>query len=254
MSSQMCEKLYDYFSENLTPAEKAEFEAHLKSCPDCSEEFQELTSLTEDLPYLSVPVQPPKEMKQRILGNVFESDTPLEMKDEKIEPTKETVTPIGIKSEKRPKRFVLPSVAALLFASLLGNAYFVTQMENEAPQEKAFSMDDLKKQVALAPVDDQLSETTAMAALMEKDSKEMVFLQAEQLKQLNDGEVYQVWLIENDKPVAAGSFVPDSSGHGAVMYEMNLEGGFNWDTIAITIEPKAGNKAPEGAVVLASQL
>lgn len=96
MSSQMCEKLYDYFSENLTPAEKAEFEAHLKSCPDCSEEFQELTSLTEDLPYLSVPVQPPKEMKQRILGNVFESDTPLEMKDEKIEPTKETVTLLAL--------------------------------------------------------------------------------------------------------------------------------------------------------------
>ncbi|WP_411334563.1 anti-sigma factor domain-containing protein [Metabacillus indicus] len=253
MSSQMCEKLYDYFSENLTPAEKAEFEAHLESCPDCREEFQELTSLTEDLPYLSEPVQPPREMKQRILGNVFESDSAV-VEQNKDDQKKMVYTPVQIKSEKRPNRFVLPSVAALLFASLLGNAYFVTQMENEPPQEKAFSMDDLKKQVALAPVDDQLSESTAMAALMKKDSKEMVFLQAEQLKQLNEGEVYQVWLIENDKPVAAGSFVPDSSGHGAVMYEMNLEGGFNWDTIAITIEPKAGNKAPEGAVVLASQL
>ncbi|MGP1909807.1 anti-sigma factor [Metabacillus sp. JX24] len=252
MSSQMCEKLYDYFSESLPPEEKAEFEAHLESCPDCREELQELTSLTEDLPYLSEPVQPPQEMKQRILGNVFESDSAA-VEQNKDDRNNLVNLPVQIKSEKRPNRFVLPSVAALLFASLLGNAYFFTQMENESPEEN-ISIDDLQKQVALAPVDDQLSETTAMAALMKKDSKEMVFLQAEQLKQLDEGEVYQVWLIENDKPVAAGSFVPDSSGHGAVMYEMNLEGGFNWDTIAITIEPKAGNKAPEGAVVLASQL
>lgn len=93
----------------------------------------------------------------------------------------------------------------------------------------------MKKKVALAPVDVQMNSVTAMASLMKNDSKEMVILQAEQLKQLKDGEVYQIWQIENKNPVAAGSFVPDSSGHGAVMYEMNLEGELNWDTIAITI-------------------
>lgn len=170
MSSQMCEKLYDYFSESLPPEEKAEFEAHLESCPDCREELQELTSLTEDLPYLSVPVQPPQEMKQRILGNVFESDSAA-VDENKNDRNKMVNFPVQIKSEKRPNRFVLPSVAALLFASLLGNAYFFTQMENESPEEKAISIDDLQKQVALAPVDDQLSETTAMAALMKKIPK-----------------------------------------------------------------------------------
>lgn len=127
-------------------------------------------------------------------------------------------------------------------------------MSDKPPKDAASSSEDLKKQVALAPVDEQMNNVTAMASLMINDSKEMVILQAEQLKQLKDGEDYQIWLIENENPVEAGSFVPDLPGHGAVMYEMNLEVERNWDTIAITIEPKARKKAPEGAVVLASQL
>ncbi|TDL81047.1 anti-sigma factor [Peribacillus frigoritolerans] len=260
MNNQMCDKLFDYFNETMTAVEKREFEAHLESCSDCSAELQELTALTEDLPYLSEPVEPPKEMKQRILGSILNEDPanhspePVFVKEKEVHSAEKKDKIVPIKAEKRPNKFLLPSVAALLFASLLGNGYFLTQMADEPPKDAAFSNEDLKKQVALAPVDEQMKNVTAMASLIKNDSKEMVVLQAEQLKQLKDGEVYQIWLIENEKPVAAGSFVPDSSGHGAVMYEMNLEGELNWDTIAITIEPKAGNKAPEGAVVLASQL
>lgn len=256
MNNQMCDKLFDYFNETMTADEKRQFEAHLESCPECYAELQELTALTDDLPYLSEPIEPPKEMKQRILGNVLNAEPvkrdlePVPLNEKTPGKSEEKVVPIT--SEKRPNKFILPSVAALLFVSLLGNGYFLTQKTDE-PQ-KEIVLDDLKKQVALAPVDEQMNDVTAMASLMKIDSREMVVLQAEQLKQLNDGEVYQIWLIENKKPVAAGSFVPDSSGDGAVMYEMNSEDEVNWDTIAITIEPKAGNEAPEGDVILASQL
>jgi hypothetical protein len=50
----------------------------------------------------------------------------------------------------------------------------------------------LKKQVALAPIDEQMNNVTVMASLLKNDSKEMVILQAEQLKQLKDGEAYQI--------------------------------------------------------------
>jgi hypothetical protein len=57
----------------------------------------------------------------------------------------------------------------------------VIQNQDKPPNDASFSSEDLKKQVALAPVDEQMNNVTAMASLMKNDSKEMVILQAFQI-------------------------------------------------------------------------
>lgn len=80
-------------------------------------------------------------------------------------------------------------------------------------------------------------------------------IQASGLQQLQKDEVYQVWLIKDDKPVSAGAFVADEQGNGTVIYKMTEEQRKQkWDTMAITLEPSANNKLPQGDIVLSSAL
>ncbi|MCY1050257.1 anti-sigma factor family protein, partial [Mammaliicoccus sciuri] len=40
-----CEKLYDYFNDQLSKDEIQKFEEHLKTCKNCQEELDELNIL-----------------------------------------------------------------------------------------------------------------------------------------------------------------------------------------------------------------
>ena len=80
-------------------------------------------------------------------------------------------------------------------------------------------------------------------------------VQASELQELSNEEVYQVWLIKDDKPERAGTFVTSKDGKGSVVFKFNEE--FtkkDWDTVAITLEPDANSQLPQGDIVLASEI
>lgn len=60
--------------------------------------------------------------------------------------------------------------------------------------------------------------------------------------------VYQLWVIVGGKPMPLDPFRPDARGVALVRVYGHLAGG----TFAISLEPKAGNRAPVGPIVLAS--
>ena len=61
--------------------------------------------------------------------------------------------------------------------------------------------------------------------------------------------VYQLWLIENNVPAPVEAFRPDSSGIALVQIRTNLS---NMQGMAVTVEARAGNPAPQGPFVLKS--
>ena len=61
--------------------------------------------------------------------------------------------------------------------------------------------------------------------------------------------VYQLWLIENNVPAPVEAFRPDSSGIALVQIRTNLS---NMQGMAVTLEARAGNSAPQGPFVLKS--
>ncbi|MCM3793017.1 MULTISPECIES: anti-sigma factor [Priestia] len=251
----MCNKLIDYYNDQLTSHEKKEFEMHLKNCQSCQEELRELEEVLGDLTYLTPAQSPPPEMKQRILANVFEED-----QDE----TKRE--PIALKSEKQHaaskksnKKSIIIGLAAALLLSLAGNSYFLLKDGDKGKQEP---------NVSVAPQNEPLtSEKTmklqaepnvsgeATASLTKKGGNLNVVIQANNLKNVKGNEVYQVWLIKGDKPHPAGAFVTDKNGNGTVVYTMSQkEQTEKWDVMAITLEPNANNKTPKGNIVLSSAL
>jgi uncharacterized protein YpmB len=235
MIQQPCDYLLDYFNHHLDDDEKASFEKHLESCSDCREALNELRHLNEFLPYASEPIDPPDGLEDRVFASIDRESS---------------VTPL--RKEKPRKRWIFPSVAAVLALSLLGNAYMYTQIEQEEEIAEQATIDQVTEYVELAAVNGNAKGT---ASIIKQGEESSLVVQASQLENLSKEEVYQVWLIKDEKPERAGTFVTGQDGKGSVVFKLNEE--FvkkDWDTVAITLEPDANSQLPQGEIILASQL
>lgn len=238
--NEQCHNLIDYFNRTLSQEDQQQFENHLTDCPSCQEELLELHLLTEDLPYSSGEIEVPGDLKSRIFASIDETAA--------LKQSSGTIVPIPLETEERPKqkryKFAVPALAAALFASIVTNAYLL----NETNKESEITMSDVEliAQTTLAStVDDE--NATAVAMLLSNKGEELLIVDSTNLPALADGELYQVWVIEGEKPYPAG--VLDST-KGSVSHSLkDLTG--KWDTIAITIEKEPDLPAPEGSLVLA---
>ncbi|WP_163528295.1 anti-sigma factor [Halobacillus ihumii] len=270
MMRNECEKVIDYFNNQLTENEQNEFEKHLETCGECREELAELRALTEDLAFASEPVNPPEGMKDRVLGAVFaeeSNDTNEEESDYSedhhnssvvaFEPKKDKDTSEHEElSQKNKKPWLMRGLAAALILSIAGNLYAVMNEQESATQpepdkDPTISTDEITTKVQLQGETD----ARATASLIQQEDGNLLTLQADALEQLEGEEVYQVWLIEGKKPYRAGTFVANENGEGAVAYAMEqLPEGTNWDAVAISREPDATSQTPQGKVILQAEL
>ncbi|WP_175986900.1 anti-sigma factor [Bacillus sp. Marseille-Q1617] len=234
--THQCDHLLDYYNHHLNELDKEAFETHLKSCSDCQEALNELIQLNEFLPYASEPIVPPEGLEERVFAN--------------IEKTENTIT--SFREEKPRKRWIFPSVAAVLALSLLGNAYMFTQIQKEEDIVEQATIDQVTQYVELAAVKGNAKGT---ASIIKQGGQSSLVVQASQLQDLSQEEVYQVWLIKDEKPQRAGTFVTGQDGKGSVVFKLNEEfAKEDWDTVAITLEPDANSQLPQGDIVLASEI
>ena len=239
MTNIDCDYLVDYLNGTLTDEQTKQFEQHLQTCTEC----QEIIEATGELPYLADPVEPPADMKARILANVFEDNIETESQPATLKPA---MSPIPIQQKKRQQSVWKPMLAAALLLSLLGNAYAFFQLSDQ----------DGKLETAIQSIELQANETftgTATAAMIEEQGSVNLVVQADQLTNLEASQVYQVWLIKDGKAIPAGAFSPNPTGEGASYYQID-DASQEWDTIAITLEPNAGNESPKGEIVLSSEI
>ncbi len=142
----------------------------------------------------------------------------------------------------------MPSLAAVLFLSLLGNAvWLISEVEPDDTSNQ--DVVQVQQAVALKPLKENYE---AQATLLEVGKGKQLLLQASELSTLEEGEVYQIWLIEGETPYPTGSLVPNSQGSGAVVYSLPIDlEEMDWDQVAISIEPDHTSTVPRGEVVLA---
>jgi uncharacterized protein YpmB len=233
--THQCDHLLDYFNQHLNESDKEVFEKHLESCSDCQEALNELQQLDEFLPYASEPIDPPEGLEDRVFASIDGTAN---------------VTPF--RREKTRKRWIFPSVAAVLALSLFGNAYMFTQIQQEEEIVEQAAIDQVTEFVELAAVKGNAKGT---ASIIKQGEQSSLVVQASQLQDLSQEEVYQVWLIKDEKPQRAGTFVTGEDGKGSVVFKLNEEfAKEDWDTVAITLEPDAKSQIPQGDIVLASEI
>ncbi|WP_142393216.1 anti-sigma factor [Alkalicoccus urumqiensis] len=287
MNEHLCDRVIDYFNNQMTDEEKQAFEEHLHQCEACREELKELRELTGELPFMSEPVEPPEGMKARILENVTESTE--EEKTNGTEPrTESAVTDIRPEPKKRRRGvpvWAFGAAAAVLLFSIIGNAVLFTNQQQllseqesleERNEELVFERDLLESdyQALLEESDEddprgvsdvllasnlnaagQEFQGEGSATIISENGHVDLVISVRNMPDLEGEQAFQAWLIEGEVPVSAGSFTIDENGNGAVTYRLSGEesGPDQIDQIAVTLEPQPNNEQPQGDIILASQ-
>lgn len=244
--NRYCDLLIDYYNGHLNAQEKQDFEKHLAECPDCQEELAEWEALNADLARNLEQIEPPADMEKRILTHIFNSDA---SEDE------EKTTPADLKTkdeQKRPnaiyKKLMIPLAAALLL-SVIGNVYqWNSEQDSETLSE---SLIDEGRAISLAPTS-ETADMDARMAMYESDGDQTVVLEARNFTDLNEGEVYQLWLLRGDEPYRAGTMVPNNNGEGYVVFTMDDGEDLNFDAVAITVENSPHNTTPQGDILMSA--
>ncbi|GLI82522.1 hypothetical protein ANABIO32_02090 [Rossellomorea marisflavi] len=239
MTQHQCDHILDYYNGHLSELEKAAFEKHLASCSECQDFLKELKQISGYLPYSSEPVEPPTDLEDRVFARILNES------EEKQEPA-------AAPRQKRRRPWIFPSIAAALALSIIGNAYLFTQLEDQKRVVEEATIDEVVEYAELAPVSGQ---GTGTASIIKQGKQTSMVVQASDLAKLSDKEVYQVWLIKDEKPERAGTFVTSGDGKGSVIFKFNKE--FtekDWDQVAVSLEPDANSELPQGEIVLAADI
>lgn len=239
-----CEQLMDYYNGHLNDVEKHTFEKHLKECPECQNELAMLEELNADIVHGIEMVEPPAEMKNRILGNIFDEDVTQNSQHQSNEQALNKR-----KTERNYKKWLLP-LAAALFLSILGNIYlYNAEPDSETLSQSLFNE---SQTTPLAPASAELNMDARMAMHSDENGQTLL-LEAHNFTNHQAGDVYQVWLLKDDNPYRAGTLVPNEHGEGYVVFSLEDAENIDWDAVAITLEQSPHSPVPEGDILMSAE-
>jgi anti-sigma-K factor RskA len=238
----------------LTPAERAEFEAHLPGCAACAAEVRALAPVAAALAYSAPADRPSSAVRSRLMARIG-----------------------GRASQVRPTGW-LAAAASIVVAVALG-AYAaqlrgrITSLEAQL-REARLRADAGDRQVADARR--AANEAQSMIAILTAPDVAQVDLagqaaapgasgraywsrsrglviNASNLPPLPPGRTYQMWVITaQPAPTSAGLLKPDANGRASAVFETPVD--IPTPTaMAVTIEPEGGVPAPTGAMYLVGQ-
>ncbi|MFD2707147.1 anti-sigma factor [Salibacterium lacus] len=261
MENKTCHDLIDYINDRLTEEEKQAFEHHLQECEECRRELQEFENAAGDIPFHVKQVDPPEGLKGRVLGHVLAE----EQHNEPVQSAPKTTW--------NKAKWWGGALAAGLLLSLGMNMYTTSQLQDLSTENQELEQELSDTRTALSELQeeengaspgtqDSIQTATFLpsneggsagtAALVEQNGTAELLVQAQSMEELENEEVYQVWLFEDGTPVPAGSFTTNEAGAGGVLYKLEEKQG-DWDAVAVSKEPQPGNEQPQGEVVLQAQ-
>lgn len=222
-----------YVLDALDDEERIAFESHLLGCAECRRQVAELDPGVEALAR-STAEPPPPAMKAEVMAAVD-----AERGDGGGERPQSEVTPIRLRAP-----MVVASLVAV--AAALAIVFGVGPGSSDPSQ----SIDSI-----LAAADRSVVEIDSdVAAFVElvyvPDEQSGVFL-ANGMDPLPEGRTYQLWLIDTEGPVSAGTFEPDEGGAARVLLDGEIRPGL---TLGLTMEPSGGSPAPTGDILLAQEI
>jgi len=215
-----------YAVDALDDQERAAYEAHLAGCPDCREELARLSDATASLAE-TVAVTPPPELKERVMTAIA-AEEPTDM--------------IPLDSRRRSALgWGLVAVAASVLVVSVG-----LLVSNNAGQDGAVAA------VLEAPdaVEVDLDSDVGGSRFVYSESLGQGVFTGSELDLPEGNRVYELWLIDEEGPTAAGAFRPESAEEATVLVE-GIEPGL---TLAMTEEPEPGLAEPTGEVLLSAEI
>jgi len=230
-----------YLLGRLEPGERASFEQHLASCPECRLQHLELSPVVELLMLAAPRVEVPQGLEARTLLAV-------ERAARQEEPAR-TAVPVRRRS-LLPRRLVFglaPAVAlaALALAFVLGRQAAGDESPGTAELEAVLVRPDG-------------GVVAASARVVKTGIGRVISFRSEELPILPTGEYYELWFVgPGDTPrrpnrISAGTFHPDEQGRSHVTFAAAVDPA-KYPVLSVTAEPGDGNPRPAGLDVLRSR-
>lgn len=234
-----------YVLEALTPEERDAFEAHLRDCPACQAEVAELRQVVDVLPLAAEPVEPPSDLRGRILQSISaEPDAP------------SPLVPIrgGRPFPRRPVGWRFPEVLVAVAAAVLviGLGLWNVHLQQEINRDRASLayQQQIKRAIAsgaaVSLVPGTSAAPSASAALVQPKQQKPAYLIVQGLPSTPSNRVYEVWLIRSttSAPRPAGVFTYRGNDPQTVQLPTPAT---SYHLTAVTLEPGPhGTRAPTG--------
>ncbi|WP_312398936.1 anti-sigma factor [Chryseobacterium sp.] len=244
-----------YILGHASPEEAGILECVMKNNAEVREAFEEAQKTLEDLA-TAQSVIPPIDLKSKIWNKIQQEQIVEEVKPAVSAdiPSAKPQEEIRIQGNNNWKTFAI-AASVLFLVSVGGNMFWMSnqsKMKTEiADMHNRKKSQDLEMQKMNRKMDMATDPNMEMVMLkgVEKhaDSKAMVFwnkktkdvyLTVESLPKAPDGMQYQLWAIEDGKPVNAGMYTHEKDS------EIALANISNAQAFAITLEKQGGSTIP----------
>lgn len=220
-----------YLLDALEDGERVDFEAHLAGCDRCRAELRWLQPAIDVLPASVAQLEPPAELRNRILGAIESEAPPVEARDRR-----QARQPFWSRISSRP---ALASIAAIvaLAAGVAGG--YALDGGSDSSQSVATTI----------PVEPTTPAIRAAANIVHRD--DTYTLDVSHLPDLRSGDVYQVWMRDGKRLQPSILFVVSPDGTAQVVLPEQTGAA---DEMLVTREPSGGSQEPTTAPLVSATL
>ena len=248
-----------YVLDGVGDAERKLVERHLPQCDVCTGVFASYQPIADLLPYAAKPVEPPADLKYRVLAATLPKVQP---RPERTPALIESVL-VGLSNLFRSP--ALSAVTLLLIAAL---GFWNVSLQNQITQQTALAQQassEMTRQRALVstiaysdsqPLRMQSTEAApkAVGRLYAAPELNAYALIIYDMPTPAHGMVYQFWLIDtNGDRTSGGTFTVDSQGRSWQLFRAPKALN-NYQGVGITVEPEGGSAGPTGPKMMGTNL
>jgi hypothetical protein len=251
------------------PVTRAALLAHVAGCDDCREALREFEQAANTLGQIVPQIRPRAELRARTLSAItgLNRAVPASPTPEAAATPVSAPATLAARTSWAPWLAVAASIlAAVSIAGLWQTRGQLAEMRTtlavwqarvaEAERSGQVAQATLvtyRRQLDVMSADDLVlislaglpPAAAAQARALVSPSQNAIFFSARGLPTLPQARVYQLWAIVGGQAISAGTFVPDVSGRGELVVELQALTGPP-DALAVTVEPEGGVPAPTG--------
>ncbi len=225
----------------LDPDDQVQVRTHLADCQVCRVEAASYERVVSRLPFGVAEVEPPQNLKSRIMGRV----------GNQVRSTEEPVRP-----RRKPAgggfldrfRMTAPvwGVASLVVALVLFAASLVLLRQAQLVSSEATAL-------RVINLEAEFNAPEAAGIVVVSKDGEHGTLVVDHLPALEEGQEYQLWLEYEGERTSGGVFSVGKDGYGALWVKAPLPLAA-YQAFGITVEPAGGSPQPTGPRVLRAEL
>lgn len=235
------EDLAAYLLDSLDVEEAREFELHLRSCAACQREEHWLRGAVELLPSSVEQVEPPPELRRRLMDTVMAEATPSPETGPQLEtgPSPQAARRARLRLPRLTQRLRPAMALGATIVVLGGLAGYLIGRGSDEPSASTVA-------ASATPV-----APDARATIVRTD--DTAVLNVQRLRQPGLGRVYEVWLVRkgSPKPEPSALFSVHRNGTGAAGIPGGLDG---VEQVMVSSEPAEGSQQPSTKPVLVANL